>query len=100
WRRLGSEVKILEALPAFLGAADADVAKEAHKIFAKQGLSIELGVKITKVTAKKGVAVEYADAAGNAQTVTFDKLIVAIGRVPNTDGLEAGAVGLALDERG
>ena len=57
WRRLGAEVTILEALPAFLGAADETIAKEAGKIFAKQGLKIELGVKIAKVTAKKGVTV-------------------------------------------
>ena len=100
WRRLGSEVRILEALPAFLGAADDDVAKEAAKVFAKQGLAIELGVKISKVTAKKNVAVEYADSQGKEQSVTFDRLIVAIGRIPNTNGLNAEAVGLKLDERG
>jgi dihydrolipoamide dehydrogenase len=100
WRRIGSEVKILEALPAFLGAADEQVAKEAAKVFAKQGLSIELGVKISKVTAKKNVTVEYTDAAGKAQSAVFDKLIVAIGRIPNTVGLGAEAVGLKLDERG
>ena len=100
WRRLGSEVRILEALPAFLGVADGQVAKEAAKVFAKQGLAIELGVKITKVTAKKNVVVEYSDAGGAAQSATFDKLIVAIGRVPNTNGLNAAAVGLQLDDRG
>ena len=100
WRRVGSEVKILEALPAFLGAADEQVGKEAAKVFAKQGLSIELGVKISKVTAKKNVAVEYTDAAGKAQSVLFSKLIVAIGRVPNTIGLGVEAIGLKLDERG
>jgi dihydrolipoamide dehydrogenase len=100
WRRLGSEVRILEALPAFLGAADGAVAKEAAKVFAKQGLDIELGVKISKVTVKKNVTVEYADSAGKAKSETFDRLIVAIGRVPNTNGLESAAVGLKLDERG
>ncbi|HEV7801841.1 MAG TPA: dihydrolipoyl dehydrogenase [Burkholderiales bacterium] len=100
WRRLGSDVKILEALPAFLGAADEQVAKEAAKVFAKQGLSIELGVKISKVSVKKTVTVDYADASGKAQSATFDKLIVAIGRVPNTNGLKAETVGLKLDERG
>jgi dihydrolipoamide dehydrogenase len=100
WRRLGSEVRILEALPTFLGAADEQVAKEAAKVFAKQGLAIELDVRITKVTAKKNVVVEYSDANGAAQSATFDKLIVAIGRVPNTNGLNAAAVGLQLDERG
>jgi len=100
WRRLGSEVTILEALPAFLGAADEQIAKEAWKLFAKQGLKIELGVKITGVKAKKDVTVEYANAEGKAQNATFDRLIVSIGRVPNTQGLNAEAVGLALDERG
>ena len=101
WRQLGAEVSILEALPAFLGAADEAVAKEAHKVFAKQGLKIALGVKIEKVEAgKNDVTVSYLDAKGEAQTLTVDKLIVSIGRVPNTDGLNAAAVGLALDERG
>ena len=100
WRRLGSEVRILEALPAFLGTADEQVAKEAAKVFAKQGLAIELGIRISKVAAKKNVVVEYTDAAGKAQSATFDKLIVAIGRVPTTKGLNGEAVGLKLDERG
>jgi len=100
WRRLGAEVTVLEALPAFLGAVDEQVAKEAAKVFAKQGLNIQLGVKIAKVEAKKDVTVEYADAAGKSQKAVFDRLIVSIGRVPNTLGLNAEAVGLKLDERG
>ncbi len=101
WRRLGAQVTVLEALPAFLGAADAQVAKEAHKLLAKQGLKIQLGVKIGQVkTGKKGVSVAYADAAGAEHTLECDKLIVSIGRVPNTTGLNAEAVGLKLDERG
>ena len=100
WRRLGSEVTILEALPAFLGAADEQIAKEAWKLFTKQGLKIHLGVRITGVNAKKEVTVEYTDAEGKAQSAVFDKLIVSIGRVPNTQGLNAEAAGLKLDERG
>ncbi|MEG1833746.1 MAG: dihydrolipoyl dehydrogenase, partial [Burkholderiaceae bacterium] len=101
WRRLGAEVSILEALPGFLGAADESVAKEAQKIFTKQGLKISLGVKIEKVEpGKKDVTVSYLNAKGEAQSLTVDRLIVSIGRVPNTDGLNATAVGLALDERG
>ena len=100
WRRLGSQVTILEALPAFLGTADEQVAKEAAKLFAKQGLAIALGVKIDKVTVDKGVTVDYTDAEGKAQTAPFDKLIVSIGRVPHTAGLSADAVGLKLDARG
>jgi dihydrolipoamide dehydrogenase len=101
WRRLGAEVTVLEALPAFLGAVDEQIAKEAHKLFAKQGLAINLGVKIGAVTAgKKDVSVEYADSNGAATKAVFDKLIVSIGRVPNTIGLNHESVGLKLDERG
>ena len=101
WRRLGSEVTILEALPAFLGAADESVAKEAAKVFKKQGLNIELGVKITAVeNGKDGVSVKYTDAKGGEQTLAVDKLIVSIGRTANTIGLNPEAVGLKLDERG
>ncbi|WP_374564279.1 dihydrolipoyl dehydrogenase [Ideonella sp.] len=101
WRRLGAEVTILEALPAFLGAADEAVAKEAAKVFKKQGLKIELGVKISGVEkAKDGVTVKYTDAKGAEQTLACDRLIVSIGRVANTIGLNGEAVGLKLDERG
>jgi dihydrolipoamide dehydrogenase len=101
WRRLGAEVTILEALPEFLGGADAQIAREAAKAFAKQGLKIALGVNISAVKAdKKAVTVEYADAQGAAQALAVDRLIVSIGRVPNTVGLNAEGVGLALDARG
>jgi dihydrolipoamide dehydrogenase len=100
WRRLGAEVTLLEVLPVFLGAADEQVAREAWKLFAKQGLAIELGVKISKVAVAKDVAVDYTDAEGKQQSKRFDKLVVSIGRVPHTAGLGGEAVGLALDERG
>ncbi len=100
WRRLGAQTTVLEALPAFLGAADESVAKEAMKAFAKQGLAIHTGVEISRVDVGAEVTVEYADAEGKPQRATFDKLIVAIGRVPHTAGLAAAAVGLQLDERG
>ncbi len=101
WRRLGAEVTVLEALPSFLGAVDEQIAKEAHKLFAKQGLAISLGVKIGAIKpGKKDVTVEYTDDKGGAQKAVFDKLIVSIGRVPNTIGLNAEGVGLKLDERG
>jgi dihydrolipoamide dehydrogenase len=100
WRRLGAEVTILEALPVFLGAADEQVAKEAQKVFSKQGLAMHMGVKVGKVTAGKDVKIEYTDNAGKAQALAVDRLIVSIGRVPNTTGLNAAGVGLKLDERG
>ena len=101
WRRLGSEVTILEGMPDFLAAADQDVAKEALKLFTKQGLNIQMGVKLgeTKVS-KKGVSIAYTDKDGKAQKLDADRLIVSIGRIPNTDGLNADKVGLKLNERG
>ncbi|PZP36415.1 MAG: dihydrolipoyl dehydrogenase [Roseateles depolymerans] len=101
WRRLGAEVVVLEAMPAFLPAVDESVSKEAAKLFKKQGLTIELGVKIGEVkTSKKGVSVAYTDAKGAEQKLDVDRLIVSIGRVPNTIGLNPEAVGLKLDGRG
>ena len=101
WRRLGSEVTILEALPDFLSVADVDVAKEAAKVFRKQGLNIHLGVTIGEVkTGKKSVSIAYTDKDGQAQKLDADRLIVSVGRVPNTEGLNAEAVGLKHDERG
>jgi len=101
WRRLGAEVTVLEGLPTFLGAVDQQIAKEAHKSFIKQGLKIELGVKVGEIkSAKKGVSVAYTNAKGEAVSLDVDKLIISIGRVANTTGLAADAVGLQLDERG
>ena len=101
WRRLGSEVTILEGLPTFLGSVDEQIAKEAHKAFVKQGLKIELGVKVGEIkTGKKGVTVAWTNAKGEAQTLDVDKLIISIGRVPNTVGLNSENVGLQLDDRG
>src|SRR5438045_7125707 len=100
WRRLGADVTILEALPAFLGAADEAISKEAAKIFAKQGLKIEVGVKVGKIDAKKTVKVQYTGEDNSSKTLECDRLIVSIGRVPNTDGLNAAGAGLKIDERG
>jgi dihydrolipoamide dehydrogenase len=100
WRRLGADVTILEALPAFLGIADEAIAKEAAKVFARQGLKIELGVKINLVERKKIVKVQYTAADSSSKTLECDRLIVSIGRAPNTEGLNAAGAGLKLDERG
>ena len=101
WRRLGADVTVLEALPTFLGAVDEQIAKEAMKLFSKQGLKIDLGVKVGTIkTGKNNVTVEYTTADGKLEAAAFDKLIVSIGRVPNTIGLDADAAGVKLDERG
>jgi len=98
WRRLGSEVTILEALPGFLGVADESIAREAAKIFAKQGLKMEFGVNISKVVvSKKNVSVQYNSSDNSTKTLEVDRLIVSIGRVANTAGLNAEGAGLKLD---
>jgi dihydrolipoamide dehydrogenase len=100
WRRLGSEVTILEALPDFLGTADKDIAKVAAREFAKQGLDIKLGAKVSKAEVKgKTVEVTYTDAKGE-QKIVVDKLLVAVGRRAATAGLLAEGTGVKLDERG
>jgi dihydrolipoyl dehydrogenase len=102
WRRLGSKVKVLEALPTFLGAADEAVASEAWKIFTKtQALDIELGVSIRKVSeSKKIITIQYDASDKSSKTFECDRLIISVGRVPNTDELGAENVGLKLDSRG
>ncbi len=101
WRRLGAKVTVLEALPNFLAAADDAVAKEAWRVFAKeQGLEIKLGVKLGKVSrGKRGVTVEYETADGK-QALDCSKLVVSVGRAPNTRDLGAETVGLKIDARG
>jgi dihydrolipoamide dehydrogenase len=100
WRRLGAQVTVLEALPGFLETADEQIAKEAWKAFAKQGLKIELGAKVGAVETATSVGVQYTDSGGRAQSASFDKLIVSIGRMANTRWLNGDAVGLKLDGKG
>ncbi|ASR44236.1 dihydrolipoyl dehydrogenase [Xanthomonas citri pv. mangiferaeindicae] len=104
WKRLGSEVTILEALPDFLAAADAEVGKAALKEFKKQGLDIKLGAKVSKTEVtgkgkKKEVVVSYADKDGE-QSITVDKLLVAVGRKAASQGLLAEGTGVKLTDRG
>jgi len=100
WRRLGAEVTVLEALPDFLGTADRDVAKVAAREFAKQGLDIKLGAKVSKAEIKGDtVEVTYADAKGERKIVV-DKLLVAVGRRAYTKDLLGDGTGVTIDERG
>ena len=100
WNRLGSEVVILEALEEFLAAADRQIARDALKSLTKQGLDIHLGARVTSAKAgKKGVAVKYEDADG-AKAIEVDRLIVAVGRRANTEGLLADGVNLDMDDGG
>jgi dihydrolipoamide dehydrogenase len=100
WRRLGSEVTVLEALEQFLPIADGAIAKEAQRHFKKQGLDIKLGAKVSSAAASgAAVNVLYSDAQGE-HALPVDKLVVAVGRRPFTEGLLAEGTGVKLDERG
>ncbi|MBN8735094.1 MAG: dihydrolipoyl dehydrogenase [Xanthomonadales bacterium] len=100
WKRMGAEVTILEALPDFLGAADADIAKAAAREFKKQGLDIHLGAKVSKAEVKKNVVeVTYADKDGEHK-LSVDKLLVAVGRRAYTEGLLGDGTGVKVDNRG
>ena len=100
WKRLGAEVTILEALPDFLGAADAEVARAAMKEFKKQGLDIKLGAKVSKAEIKNGeVHLTYNDGKAD-QSLVVDKLLVAVGRKAASKGLLAEGTGVKLNERG
>ncbi len=100
WARLGSEVTVIEAMDKFLAAADEQISKEAFKILSKQGLNILLGARVTGTEISgKQVTVSFTDANGE-QKMTFDKLIVAVGRRPVTANLLSADCGVNLDERG
>lgn len=100
WSRLGAETVLLEALDDFLAIADRQIAKEAAKQFKKQNLDIRLGARVLSAkVGKKGVEVEYSQGE-ETHTDTFDKLIVCVGRRPNTEGLFSKESGLELDEKG
>jgi dihydrolipoamide dehydrogenase len=100
WRRLGSEVTVLEALPELLPMVDQTISKEAQRHFKKQGLNIKLGAKVVRAAVTgKAVEVIYSDAQGE-HSLTVDKLVVAVGRRPFTQDLLADGTGVRLDQRG
>lgn len=100
WARLGAEVTVLEALDDFLPTVDAQIARDAQRQFKAQGLNINLGCKVTGAeSGKTGVTVTYEDAKGEHSS-DFDRLIVAVGRRPNTPNIAAQDIDLTLDERG
>lgn len=100
WSRLGAKVTVLEAADSFLAMADRQLANEALKQFTKQGLEVRLGAKVSSAkVAGKSVTVSYTDAKGE-QTAEFDRLVVAVGRRPYTEGLLAEGTGVTVDARG
>jgi len=100
WKRLGSEVILLEAMDSFLAMADDQIATEAQKEFKRQGLDIRLGTRVLSATPKDdAVVIHYQDDAGD-HALECDKVIVAVGRKPMLQWLGAAEVGLEMDERG
>jgi dihydrolipoamide dehydrogenase len=100
WKRLGAEVTVLEAGPTFLPAADEAISKEVWKVIAKQGLNIHLGIEIKSISkSSAGISITYLS-SGEERTLVCDKLIVSVGRIPNTDSLGADIVGLKIDSQG
>lgn len=101
WKRLGSEVTVLEAMPDFLGAVDADIARVAAREFKKQGLDIKLGSKVTGAqVVGDEVQLSYTDSSGGAHQISVDKLLVAVGRRAYTQGLLSEDCGVKLNARG
>lgn len=102
WRRLGAKVTVVEFLDQLLPGMDGEVRKEAAKLFRKQGLDLRLSTKVTeaKVKGKKATLTLEPAAGGEAETLEADAVLVAIGRRPNTDGLDLDAIGLELNQHG
>lgn len=100
WSRLGASVTLWEGMDTFLAAVDRDIATQAQKIFAKQGLDIHLGSKVKGVEASdKGINVIIENDEGESKT-EVDKVLVAIGRVANTENLNLNAIGVEVSDKG
>jgi dihydrolipoamide dehydrogenase len=97
WQRLGAKVTVLEYLDRILFGMDAEIAAEAHKLFVKQGLEFRLACKVTGARVKDGQCVVESE---GQEPLTCDRVLVAVGRVPNTDGLGLESVGVELHKKG
>jgi dihydrolipoamide dehydrogenase len=102
WSRLGSEVTVVEMLDRVAPGLDAEVAKQLQRVLTKQGLAFKLGTKVVSVDTKGGslkLTLEPAG-GGKSETLDCDVVLVAVGRVPNTDGLGLAELGVKTDNRG
>lgn len=100
WNRLGSDVVILEAMPDFLPTADKTITTEAYKILNKQGLDIRLNSLVKSVTVDNGKALVKYETNGEEKSLEVDKLVVAVGRKANIEGLDLAAANIKTDQRG
>jgi dihydrolipoamide dehydrogenase len=100
WQRLGASVTLLEALPTFLAAADDDISKQAGRLFKKQGLDIRLGTLVKSATVTNGEVKVILEDKDGENEISFDRLLVAVGRKPYTKGLLADDCGVVVNGRG
>ena len=100
WARLGAEVNVIEFLPTIAPTYDKDVSKMAERLFKKQGLNFHLKTKVTGLKKAKGKQILTAEKAGKEIEFEVDKVLVAVGRKPYTDGLGLEAVGITTDDKG
>jgi dihydrolipoamide dehydrogenase len=100
WRRLGAQVTVIELLPAILPGSDGDVVKEAARVFARQGLTLRTGTKVTAGRREGDHVILELEANGKQETIEADYVLVSIGRTPSLTGVDAEALGLGLTERG
>ncbi len=100
WSRLGSEVTVVEFLPRVAATFDADISKLLERLLKKQGLSFELGTKVTGMKKDKKTTLLTAEKDGKELTIPADIILVAVGRAPNTEGLNPKAAGVETDEKG
>ena len=100
WARLGAEVNVIEFLPVIAPSYDKDVSKMAERLLKKQGLNFHLKTKVTGLKKSKGKQILTAEKAGNAIEFEVDKVLVAVGRKPYTEGLGLETVGITTDDKG
>jgi dihydrolipoamide dehydrogenase len=100
WRRLGAKVTVVELMPSILPGMDADIVKEADKVFRKQGLDIRVGTKVTGASVEENRVLVQTEKDGTTETLDADCVLVSVGRRPALTGIDAAALGLAVGKRG
>lgn len=100
WSRLGTEVDVIEFLPQILAGYDKDIADQSQKIFKKQGLNFHLNTKVSECTLSKTNVTLKLESSRKTSQLEADKVLVAIGRIPNTENLNLKAIGLKTDAEG
>ncbi len=100
WRRLGAKVTVVELLPSILPGSDADIIKEADRIFRKQGLELRVGTKVVGAKREGDRVLVELEKDGARETLEADRVLVSIGRRPLLGGIDAAALGITMGRRG